>query len=304
MSWQSSLAELRVPTADDVPALAELSTRRFGGMIGSEISDRLASPMVNAQENWRVLPGPNGPLAGGVFLWHPEPGAERVFVHVIAYPEDGETYGRLLDWGEGRARQLTQGVAGRVHSSSGGDNELLAEILRKRGYQLVRHFFTMEIDLADEPPPSDWPKGIEVRTFRPGEERAVFDVDMEAFQDHWDFFPVPFEEWRDHFVGSSRFDPELWFLACEGGEIAGIALGSWESRPGIGRVSVLAVRRPWRRRGLGRALLLHAFRQLRRRGRERVDLQVDADNLTGAVRLYEEAGMRVAHREDSYRRDL
>ncbi len=143
-----------------------------------------------------------------------------------------------------------------------------------------------------------------MRTFRPGEERAIYDVDMEAFQDHWDFFPVPFDDWRDYFIGSETFDPELWFVAEDGDEIAGTALCSSARGPETGWVNVLAVRRPWRRRGLGRALLLHAFREFRRRGYERVGLNVDGENLTGAVRLYEQAGMRVAHREDSYRRPL
>ena len=223
---------------------------------------------------------------------------------MIAYPEEAERYGQLLDWGEERARLLTAGVAGRVHSSAGSGDDLLAGILRKRGYQLVRYFFTMEIDLSVEPVAPDWPVGIDVETFRTGEERAVYEMDMEAFQDHWDFFPVPFDEWRDYFLGSSQFDPELWFLARDGDEIAGAALCAWESRPEIGRVNVLAVRRPWRRRGLGRALLLHAFREFRRRGRTRADLIVDGENLTGAVQLYERAGMHVAHREDSYRKEL
>ena len=57
----------------DVDALAELSAWRFGGMIGPEISDRLSSPLANAAENWRILPGPDGALGGGVFIWHPSP---------------------------------------------------------------------------------------------------------------------------------------------------------------------------------------------------------------------------------------
>ena len=132
-------------------------------------------------------------------------------------------------------------------------------MLRERGYELVRHFFTMEIDLGEEAEQPSWPDGISVRTFRPGEERTVYDVDMEAFQDHWDFFPVPFQEWRDYFLGSETFDPELWFIAEHGDEIAGTALGSSARGPETGWVNVLAVRRPWRRRGLGRALLLHSF---------------------------------------------
>jgi hypothetical protein len=115
---------------------------------------------------------------------------------------------------------------------------------------------------------------------------------MEAFQDHWDFFPVPFEDWRQYFLDASDFDPEAWFLAVDGDEIAGTALCRSERRPGEGWVNV------------GTALLLHSFHELRRRGRTSVGLNVDGENLTGAVQLYERAGMHVAHREDSYRKEL
>ena len=101
---------------------------------------------------------------------------------------------------------------------------------------------------------------------------------------------------------SPRFDPTLWFVAEEGDEIAGVALCSWHQSgdPQFGWVNVLGVRRPWRKRGLGLALLLHAFAEFGRRGATRVGLGVDAENTTGAVRLYERAGMSVARRNDTY----
>jgi ribosomal protein S18 acetylase RimI-like enzyme len=296
--------ELRPPTLEDVPALAELQASVHGGMSETQLRDRFLSPRSNTEQDWRLAVGRQGEVIGSAAVWHPAPDAERVFVSAITHPRAAVVYERLLDWGEERARRLTEGRSGRTHTSADSENDLLGGILRERGYDLVRHFFTMEIDLEHEPERPIWPEGISVRTFRLGEERAVYDLDMEAFQDHWDFFPVPFEEWRDYFLGGSRFEPGLWFLGEDGDEIAASALCAWESRPGIGRVNVLAVRRPWRRQGLGTALLLHAFREFRRRGRERVDLNVDAENLTGAVRLYERAGMRVAHRDDSYRKEL
>ena len=67
---------------------------------------------------------------------------------------------------------------------------------------------------------------------------------------------------------------------------------------------VLGVRRPWRRRGLGRALLLEAFARFRERGCHAAALGVDGENTTGAVRLYESVGMRVAHRADVYERRI
>jgi ribosomal protein S18 acetylase RimI-like enzyme len=60
----------------------------------------------------------------------------------------------------------------------------------------------------------------------------------------------------------------------------------------MGWVATLGVRRPWRKRGLGLALLEHSFVELQRRGSRRVGLGVDAQNITGATRLYEKAGMQ------------
>jgi len=57
---------------------------------------------------------------------------------------------------------------------------------------------------------------------------------------------------------------------------------------------------PLRRRGVGHALLLRAFVDFHERGFRRVVLGVDAESPTGAVGLYESAGMRVLHRFDSY----
>jgi ribosomal protein S18 acetylase RimI-like enzyme len=47
-----------------------------------------------------------------------------------------------------------------------------------------------------------------------------------------------------------------------------------------------------RRRGIATALLRTVFWEFQRRGVKRVDLKVQVDNPTGAVRLYKELGMR------------
>ena len=56
--------------------------------------------------------------------------------------------------------------------------------------------------------------------------------------------------------------------------------------------------------GIGLALLQTAFEEFRRRGRVRAGLGVDAQNPTGATRLYERAGMRVAWEAVIYQKDL
>jgi mycothiol synthase len=304
----SSRLELRAPSVDDLPALtAFFDAMRAAGdpraLSEGQVRDSLTSRLANAAENFRIGLD-NGRVGGWISVWYPGTGSERIFLEPKAYPRELDVYRQLLDWGEARARAIALGSPARIHAGGPDDDETLNGELRERGYELVRHFFTMEIDLAEEPAKPDWPDGIGVRTFRSGDERAVYEADMEAFEDHWDFFTVSFEEWREYFVESDEFDPQLVFLAEDGKELAGFALCWSERRPDTGHVNVLAVRRPWRGRGLGTALLLHSFHEFRRRGRAKVDLGVDAENLTGAVRLYERVGMRAVRRFDAYRKEL
>src|SRR5207244_5091442 len=137
-----------------------------------------------------------------------------------------------------------------------------------------------------------------------GEEdlQAVHECHQESFADHWEFQRQPLEVWRRYTVESPGFDPSLWWLAEADGELAGICLDQWHASgdPTFGWVGVLGVRKPWRGRGLGLALLRHSFADFAARGATRVGLGVDAENTTGAVRLYERAGMRRVRRLDVY----
>ena len=92
----------------------------------------------------------------------------------------------------------------------------------------------------------------------------------------------------------------------DGDCVAGFALGRWHlpldrSR---GVVASLAVRPAWRRRGLGLALLRNALGEFYRRGCGSVELLVDSDSLTGALRLYERAGMHTFRTQGVYEKEL
>ena len=160
----------------------------------------------------------------------------------------------------------------------------------------------MAIEIDSQPPGPEWPEGVTVRNFLPGQdERAVYETVAEAFQDHWGYLQPTFESWQREWF-KDRFDPSLWWLAFDGEELAGTALCTYLID--MGWVRSLAVRRPWRGRGLGTALLHAAFADFYRRGKRKVGLGVDSQNLTGATRLYERAGMRVVRQFDQYRKVL
>jgi ribosomal protein S18 acetylase RimI-like enzyme len=91
-------------------------------------------------------------------------------------------------------------------------------------------------------------------------------------------------------------------IAWDGDQIAGFSLNRY--RMGSGWIGTLGVRRPWRKRGLGEALLLHSFGEFYRRGTKTVGLGVDAQNPTGATRLYQKAGMYPASEFVIYEKEL
>jgi ribosomal protein S18 acetylase RimI-like enzyme len=131
------------------------------------------------------------------------------------------------------------------------------------------------------------------------QDEAVFEAHEEAFSDHWGHTRGTYEEWLHRF---SERDLSLWFIAWDGDQVAGYSLCRF--RMGIGWVGTLGVRRPWRKRGLGEALLLHSFAEFHRRGMQTIGLGVDAANPTGATRLYQKAGMKVAAEYVIYEKEL
>jgi mycothiol synthase len=170
----------------------------------------------------------------------------------------------------------------------------LRELYESAGYRLVRHSLRMRIELGEDSQEPEWPGGFTVRTLREGEERRVYDGQMTSFADTWMFSPEPYEVWRHWMVDESSFDPSLWFLAEKGNELGGIVIArAPENEPGIGWVRVLGVIPEHRQQGLAQALLRHTFREFANRGFKAVALGVDAENPTGAVRVYERAGMHV-----------
>jgi len=183
------------------------------------------------------------------------------------------------------------------------ENAAAQRLLADRGYSKARHYFTMRIDLDHELAQPVWPAGIAVATFRPEDARAVHAVLNESFAEEWGWHALPFEEWREQRLEAPHTDVSLWFLAWEGDEVAGVARCE-DKRDGGGWVGAIGVRKQWRGRGIGRALLQHVFAEFRRRGDPHVGLGVDADNPTGATRLYESVGMRVIKEDVIFEKDL
>lgn len=164
------------------------------------------------------------------------------------------------------------------------------DLLERDGYVVVRTFWEMRVTLEQEPAAPTLPAGLRMRAFVPGQdERAVFDTVEAAFAEHWGHTPRAFEDWLGH-TRRPDFDPHLWLLIeTDDGAIPAVSLGML--RTDHGWINTVGALREWRGRGLASALLRASFRAFWERGMRTVGLGVDAQNPTGATRVYEAAGM-------------
>jgi ribosomal protein S18 acetylase RimI-like enzyme len=293
---------------DDLGAVLALAVRCDLAEVGH--ADTTADDLL---AEWRR---PGLDLASDTVMVQAPGGVLVAYAHVYA-GEEGDGYvdpewrdrglgGWLLRWvAERGGRQLA--AAGRREGSlqawANHDDEGYRRLLEREGYRYERSQLIMRADLATAPQAPVWPRGVALRPFQPGRDaRAVYRLVQEAFADVEGQALRSYQQWEQFMLNRADFDAGLWFVAVRGH--APVATALCFDYGSEGWVRQLAVRRRERRQGLGLALLRHAFGVFRLRGRPSAGLSVDADNSTGANRLYERAGMRVLRRFDRYARPM
>lgn len=159
------------------------------------------------------------------------------------------------------------------------------------GLTPVRYSSKMQRDLADPIPDLALPEGLELVTPTRADTARLLAARNETFRDHWGSQPMAPEDWESmHAQSTSRFDLSL--MALDGDRVAGFLMSAvfpedFERQGFVGGyIPYVGVVREWRRRGVAPALLAEAFRRHRAEGFEKVGLDVDTENPTGALALY------------------
>jgi len=284
----------RALTKEDAEVVAALCGEDEAAFTGqpSQLSanDVLAWWAGTDLENKSWLLEEDGRVVGVGWLEREDYGDLGTFVSVVAQGEKGRGLGAaLLDIGE---EAVLATAAARLQTFALGADTAAADLFRSRGYREVRRFYEMAIELDGPVEVPAVPDGLSLETFDESEARPFHDAMDEAFGDHWEHHPFPFEQWWQEKRDAPDYDPTLWFVVRDGDELAAVVRNE-SNRNGGGYVAALGVRRAWRRRGLARLLLLHSFAEFQRRGQSRVTLGVDAESPTGATKLYDGVGMHV-----------
>ena len=311
---------------EDVEAALALYNRWSRSVIGQDeitdlqaVRDEWVSPNFDPAQDICLVFASNGQMVGYMEVWT----TSKPLVHPWMWGRvdpDYEDLGIgtwLMQWAEQRALQelpsLPAGLRFAPRVGTFREAEKPKRLFEELGYRQIRSSYHMLIHMDAPVPEPVWPEGITLRTFNPETDaEAVYLAEIDSFRDHFGYVEQPFEEgfrrFRHFVLDKQEFDPTLLFLAIDdtSGEIAGFNICQLHSfnDPDKGWVGTLGVRRQWRKRGLGLALLRHSFNEFYRRGQQKVGLGVDAQNLTGALRLYKSAGMQVEQAFDQYEKEL
>ncbi len=186
-----------------------------------------------------------------------------------------------------------------------------SQLAEDNGYTVARYFYLMLYSPLGNFPEAKLPEGVELRPVKPEHTRVIWDAMTEAFRDHWGH-PAQAEEDYERWVHSPHLDPSLWRVAWDvkSNEVAGVSVNSIfpkeNEQNGFKRgwIDTLGVRRPWRKRGVAGALIVDSLKGLRERGMTEGVLGVDAENPTGALRLYEKIGFKAFRKSMVYRKEL
>jgi len=299
--------EIRSPSFEDVERFAEMLLADDLADVGESdldadfVRNQWSAPGVDLSEDAWVITDPDRTIVAHANL-SPD-GEGKVKSWGVVRPEHrGRGLGSaLLDRLEVRASDRLRDIASAVlHVAVTDTDAAAAALVRSRGFEHVRTFRHLKIDFDGTPRDTgELPPGIEIRGIEPERDlRRVHAILVEAFSQEWGYRPIPFEEWIGLEVETASYDPSLWLLATYGDEAVGALSGVvWGDRGWVGE---LGVRPPWRGRGIASALLRRAFATFASRGLARVMLNVDSENSTGAVRLYEGVGMRTLRAWDVY----
>jgi mycothiol synthase len=314
--------QMRPMRLEDVAGVVEVinaSIRKVWGVDKQTVEEGISEwsdPAWDLEQDTRVVTDSKGRIVGYAEVWD----QVSPFVHIYTYGKVHPDFtglgigSYLTEWAERRSYEyigLTpEGTRVTILDHVPALAEDACRLMENNGFTRARSHHNMRIDMITQPPAPVVPDGVVIRHVQPDEVREVMRTLHECFVDHWNFLPEPFEQEWERVERYMKTDPtldlSLWFVAEANGEFCGACRNRMkpEEGPGFGWIGSLGVRRIWRKKGIGLALLQASFGEFYRRGVQHVGLGVDASSLTGALKLYERAGMQVYRSMNFYEKEI
>ncbi|MGB3404669.1 MAG: GNAT family N-acetyltransferase [Microcoleaceae cyanobacterium] len=214
----------------------------------------------------------------------------------------------IIAWGLKRVREsFPQQKQIKLRADCRSHQQEKINLLKDFGFISDRYFFQMQRDLNQPLPQPQLPDGFVVRSVNPQQDaEAWIEMFNQTFIDHWNHHDLTLEQYQHH-IKSPSYDPDLdLVLIAKDGTFAGFCEGqiyhydNQRNGRNEGWINILGTRRGFRKLGLGRAMLLTGMHRLKAKGMEIALLGVDAQNPSGALKLYESVGFEKSHTSIDY----
>ncbi len=251
------------------------------------IMENLSRPNYSPEKDLFVVEK-TGDIIGFVDIV-PELGIERVIADCWLRPEHRRKGlgKKLLKFTMSRARELEVSF---LHVIVSEDNTVAKNVLSKLGFECVRRFLELRLDLNKVDRRELDRAFYECRHLREGEEEVLTQIQNRSFAEHWGYNPATLETMA-YRISLSHRSPKDIVLACEDDEVIGYCWTEITSR-GQGRIYMIGSDPEYRSRGIGRKLLLAGLANLKNKGVSDAWLTVDSGN-KAACSLYESAGFEL-----------
>lgn len=266
----------------------------FGEMEAKELLQGFFDPSIN-----RLLKASEHGEWECLVSLHPDLQRERFYLDIYRLPQSF-LLAEAIDLAVTLARKShpTFRLWPGVHSA----DHLYQSLLVERGFAVLRRYWLMQMEL-DSPEELSWPESSELVEVG-ADKRLLFEmwqIHQDSFSEHFGFMPRPFESWSEKLGRDAQEKNQRGWILRIGGEGVGfIDCDDTLLHEDSGYVAGLGVRKAFQGRGLGEMLLRFAIRQSAQDGRRKLTLNVDAGNESGALRLYEKVGMKIASEWHQY----
>lgn len=282
----------------------------------AEILMQLEAPSVDKQRDICLWEDSNSQLMAIAGLMIPEIGAD--IAGILWFRVDPQTKGnnlaaQILEWGEKRMGEVgrERNVKVKVLCGTHGDNSQRISLLESCGFEIERYFLTMERSLTEPIPEAEFPEGFTLKHIDSEVDAAAWaEMFNQTFIDHWNHQDITVESVKDK-LNDPKYRSELSLVAvAPDGTFAAFCdcqihpENNQLNKRKDGFVNPLGTRRGFRKQGLGRGILLSALKFLKAEGMETAMLYVDADNLSGATRLYESVGFQRVNTQIAYIKEV
>ena len=276
--------------------LLNIEAERFettGRCVSSQvIAEQLARPNYSPQQALFLIE-----LAGSIVGYMdtaPELTIGRVTFHCWIHPEHRRRglATELIDFATHWAKKLRVRA---VQTNIDKDNAAAQALLSKLGFQHVRRFLELKLDIGELRRQDIAQINPGCRHLQRGEEDKLTYIQNRSFTGTWGFNPNTVEEIIYH-TSLSNSSPEDIILTCENDKVTGycwtgITCAGLATSERKGRIFMIGVDPDYRGMGAGKRVLLSGLAHLKNKGIQIVELTVDSENKAACV-LYRSVGFK------------